>query len=200
MTEDDWLNANDGKQLSVIQEHASIRKLRLIAASFVRQWQSCPDADEAKHCDDLIEIAAENPSRWEDFQEKLEARPGNWRFTHILFSNELDDVVKNLRKLVVFAPIELSPSVISLIYEIVGNPFRPVTLTAADKTPTIVSLARAAYDERYLPSGELDPHRLAVLADALEESGAPGDLLEHIRSPGPHVRGCFAIDLILGLS
>ena len=33
------------------------------------------------------------------------------------------------------------------------------------------SLAWAAYDERHLPCGELEPVRLAVLADALEEVG-----------------------------
>jgi RNA-directed DNA polymerase len=38
------------------------------------------------------------------------------------------------------------------------------------------------------------------LADALEENGASGELLEHLRSPGPHVRGCWALDLVLGLT
>jgi hypothetical protein len=35
----------------------------------------------------------------------------------------------------------------------------------------IVKLAQAAYEERFLPDGTLDNARLAVLADALEESG-----------------------------
>lgn len=67
------------------------------------------------------------------------------------------------------------------------------------RTLTVVSLARAAYDERQLPGGELDPARLAVLADALEEAGAHGGLVAHLRSPGPHVRGCHVVDLCLGL-
>jgi hypothetical protein len=62
----------------------------------------------------------------------------------------------------------------------------------------VLSLAEAAYQERLLPSGELDPQRLAVLADALEEAGAEGDLLAHLRGPGPHVRGCWALDAALG--
>jgi hypothetical protein len=86
-----------------------------------------------------------------------------------------------------------------LIRDLFGNPFGPVTLTPAHKTPTIVSIARAAYDERQLPSGELDPHRLTVLADALEEVGAPDEMVAHLRGPGPHVRGCFVVDLCLGL-
>ena len=59
-------------------------------------------------------------------------------------------------------------------------------------------LAQAIYDERSLPSGYLDNTRLGILADALEEAGASGKLLEHLRLPGPHVRGCHALDAILG--
>jgi hypothetical protein len=65
--------------------------------------------------------------------------------------------------------------------------------------PDLLLLARAAYDERRLPEGTLDAGRLAVLADALEESGCTdAGLLGHLRSPGPHVRGCHALDLVLG--
>jgi hypothetical protein len=87
-----------------------------------------------------------------------------------------------------------------LVYDMFGNPFRPVNLDPSHRTPTVVALARAAYDERQLPSGELDPHRIAVLADALEEAGAPDVLVAHLREPGPHVRGCHVVDLCLGLS
>src|SRR5262249_38408083 len=87
-----------------------------------------------------------------------------------------------------------------ILREVIGNPFRPVTLDPAWQSPAIVSLAQAAYDDRLMPSGEFSPARLAVLSDALEEAGAPAVLLEHLRAPGPHVRGCFALDLILGKS
>jgi hypothetical protein len=51
-----------------------------------------------------------------------------------------------------------------------------------------------------LNKGELDPSRLAVLADALEDAGCPQnhEVLLHLRGPGPHVRGCFAVDLLTG--
>jgi hypothetical protein len=85
-----------------------------------------------------------------------------------------------------------------LLRDVVGNPFRPVVLNPAHRTPTIVSLAEAAYNERLLPGGHLSPDRLSVLADALEEAGCTGrDILDHLRSPGPHVRGCWAVDLVL---
>jgi hypothetical protein len=50
-----------------------------------------------------------------------------------------------------------------------------------------------------LHSGHLDNARLAVLSDALEEAGCDDAILSHLRSPGPHVRGCWAVDLCLGL-
>jgi hypothetical protein len=88
-----------------------------------------------------------------------------------------------------------------LLREVFGNPFRPATITPAWRTPQVVALAQAAYEERELPAGTLDVTRLAVLADALEEVGCdPADLLSHLRGPGPHVRGCWAVDLILGKS
>ena len=91
-----------------------------------------------------------------------------------------------------------------LILEIIGSPFRPVTLDPAilaGHDTTVVRLAQAAYDERHLPAGTLDNGRLAVLADALEEAGCTDqDILGHLRGSGPHVRGCWAVDLILGKS
>jgi hypothetical protein len=84
---------------------------------------------------------------------------------------------------------------------ILGNPFRPVTVSPAWRTPQVIALAQAAYDQRELPAGTLDVARLAVLADALEEAGCDqADLLAHLRGPGPHVRGCWAVDLLLGKS
>jgi hypothetical protein len=78
-------------------------------------------------------------------------------------------------------------------------PFRPVTPDPAWQTAEVVGLAQAAYDEREMPAGHLDVARLVILADALEEAGcADPDLLAHLRRPGPHVRGCWAVDLLLG--
>jgi hypothetical protein len=64
----------------------------------------------------------------------------------------------------------------------------------------VVRLAQAAYENRRLPEGVLDEAALAVLADALEEAGCHDeDVLQHLREQGRvHVRGCWALDLILG--
>jgi hypothetical protein len=114
-------------------------------------------------------------------------------------------------------------------------------------TPTVLSVARAAYEERPgrvcercsglghwlhgtaplprtcdtcrgtggIDDGTLDPVRLAILADALEEAGCDSSpLLMHLRGRerlchpsacadpygtlrGPHVRGCWVLDLMV---
>jgi hypothetical protein len=86
-----------------------------------------------------------------------------------------------------------------LLRDVVGNPFRPVSINITWLTPTVINLATVAYDNRILPGGTLEPARLAVLADALQEAGCSNSaILDHLRGPGPHVRGCWVVDLILG--
>jgi hypothetical protein len=64
---------------------------------------------------------------------------------------------------------------------------------------TVAQWARAAYEERQLPSRHLNAAYLAALADALEDAGCGQmQLLAHLRGPGPHVRGCWAVDWVLG--
>jgi hypothetical protein len=86
---------------------------------------------------------------------------------------------------------------VALLREIGADPFHPPPSGAGRLSPEIVSLATACYCER-LPSGELDAARLAVLSDALEEAVCDEVVVAHLRSAGPHVRGCWAVDLILG--
>ena len=86
------------------------------------------------------------------------------------------------------------PKQAHLLRDIIGNPFRPVALAQCScgscvprgrqhhngpcaqrriRTPTVLGLATAAYEERDPATGHLDPVRLAILADALEEAGCP---------------------------
>jgi hypothetical protein len=82
--------------------------------------------------------------------------------------------------------------------EIFGNPFRPVAVDPLCRTAPVLSLAAAAYDQRQLPDGTLDLARLAILADALEDAGCTErSILDHLRGAGPHVRGCWPVDLVL---
>ncbi len=85
-----------------------------------------------------------------------------------------------------------------LLRDVVGNPFRalprPGPAWLAWEGGTVPKLAAATYEERAFD-------RLPILADALEEAGCTeAGLLSHLRGPGPHARGCWAIDLLLGKS
>jgi hypothetical protein len=90
-----------------------------------------------------------------------------------------------------------------LLRDLFANPFRsrprlyPSVLAWNDNL--VVRMANAVYKERQLPAGTLDPARLAILADALEDAGCEdAELLGHLRSEGPHCRGCWPVDLLLG--
>jgi hypothetical protein len=92
-----------------------------------------------------------------------------------------------------------------LLRDIFGPlPFRqlpPLALSLRDYNGGLVPpVAQAAYDDRLMPCGHLDQSRLAVLADALLDAGCPADaqILLHLRGDGPHLRGCHALDAILG--
>jgi hypothetical protein len=84
----------------------------------------------------------------------------------------------------------------ALVREIFGS--TPPAPSAANWRAVALPLAQAAYEERQLPSGHLDSARLAILSDALEEAGcADAGILSHLRSTKAHVRGCWALDLVL---
>jgi hypothetical protein len=88
-------------------------------------------------------------------------------------------------------PVSLQCNFLRCIF---GNPMRPVTIDRTWLTwnaGAIPKLAQAIYDERAFD-------RLPLLAPTLEQAGcADRDILEHCRGPGPHVRGCWVVDLLL---
>jgi hypothetical protein len=74
-------------------------------------------------------------------------------------------------------------------------PFRPVAIDPRWLTwnhGMVPAVARRIYEERAV-------HDLPILADALEDAGCTDqDILKHCRSDGPHARGCWVVDLVLG--
>jgi hypothetical protein len=82
-----------------------------------------------------------------------------------------------------------------LIRCVFGNPFRgPPAFDPAWRTDTAVSLAKGMYESR-------DFSAMPILADALQDAGCDSaDILDHCRGSGPHVRGCWVVDLVLGKS
>jgi hypothetical protein len=73
-----------------------------------------------------------------------------------------------------------------------GRPSYPTTADPSWLTSTVTTLARQMYESR-------DFGPIPILADALQDAGCDHpDILAHCRGDGPHVRGCWVVDLILG--
>lgn len=79
----------------------------------------------------------------------------------------------------------------ALIRDIFGNPFRPVRMDARWRTARVMALAETInFEQRF--------NAMPALAGALARSGCTDSLvLDHCRSAGPHVRGCWVIDALL---
>src|SRR5262249_32215617 len=100
-------------------------------------------------------------------------------------------------------PEEARAEMTALLRDLVESPLRrpaPMAATVSVWNEGLIpKVALAVYEERILPIGHLDPQRLMVLADALEEAGcAEPAVLGHLRGPGPHVRGCWVVDRVTG--
>jgi hypothetical protein len=79
----------------------------------------------------------------------------------------------------------------AIVRDVFGNPFRKPTFDRRWRTGTAVALARRTDQSR-------DASALPILADALQDAGcARADILDHCRGPGPHVLGCWVVDLVL---
>jgi hypothetical protein len=82
-----------------------------------------------------------------------------------------------------------------LLRDLFGNPFQEIVVEAGWLTwhgGLISAMVRTIYQERVFD-------QMPILADALEDAGCTDvDILAHCRGPGPHVRGCWVIDLLLG--
>ncbi|OWK36031.1 hypothetical protein [Fimbriiglobus ruber] len=67
------------------------------------------------------------------------------------------------------------------------RPRKNSDISAATNTPSTSTYTDRAFD------------RLLILAEALQNAGCDSaDILAHCRGNGPHVRGCWVVDLVLG--
>ncbi|HEY1192283.1 MAG TPA: hypothetical protein VGE74_31955, partial [Gemmata sp.] len=92
------------------------------------------------------------------------------------------------------AGAEMKALIRRLINEVHGNPFRPVTFAPEWRTETAVALAHQMYESR-------DFSAMPILADALQDAGCDHpDALAHCRDANQlHIRGCWVVDLVLGM-
>lgn len=202
MTEAEWLAGRVLKMLRYARSKATMRQRRLWACGFCRiNWSQLPD-DRLKKLIELIEQYADGRSGGSNL---VRAYGLFGVVKERAVANALHpDIVKALRAAqasnedppgIAFPQLQDSNLQVAVLQDIFGNPFRPVAIGPswlAWNDGTIPKLAQAIYEERAFD-------RLPILADALEEAGCDNaDILAHCRQPGPHVRGCWALDLILG--
>jgi hypothetical protein len=259
MTEQEWLTSEDpvamldyvtcraGNVPLARPEHLpSDRKLRLFACACCRQER--PLRTAVLRAVVLAERFADGGWDRDEAAAALDMSDPEYRLCWTLANGLAPDAA--LTALDKYVRSRASQA--ALLRDVVGNPFRQTCLCGAGaphddcpraarlRTPAVLSLALAAYEERrgrcdwcggsgkgvgkrvvrrdpgpndvsYSPcmkcdgdgslGGTLDAFRLALVADALEESGCTDvALLAHLRSPGPHYRGMRSLDLILGKS
>jgi hypothetical protein len=210
MTEAEWLGSGDLPVLMAVVDPSG-RKLRLFAVACARHVWHLLDDELSRTAIELSEHSADHFVAYHDldqasgeaervFEDHLDLEEDDPRLSaaHMASYASSPDMTKGLA-LDVAEGVEVATA---LFRDILGNPFRPVTLDPAWlrwDNGAVMRLAQAIYEERSLPSGALDSARLAILADALEDAGCTdAAILDHCRGPGTHVRGCWALDLILG--
>jgi hypothetical protein len=221
MTEAEWLAATDPRpMLEFLRGRVSDRELRLFACGCCRQfWQLNPgehrtreavfvserfadgEADRkalksarkrARHC----EVATCRSNAYEAACETAAAAAHEVRYRAIDY--EGGDAIAAGYTLHTPAADRLAGDQCkhqcSLLREIVRNPFSQAR----------IALERLRWNDQVVSKvafsiyNEVAFHRVPLLADALEDAGcSDAELLGHLRGPGPHVRGCWAVDLLL---
>jgi hypothetical protein len=222
MTEDEWNGCTDrAKMVFFLRGRgcASDRKLRLLAVACCRRiWESLGDERSRKAGEVAEQYADGLASREQLVQARDEARearrrlitprqPYAWRAASVAL-----DAVRDTASSAVLNAMSEAARVCN--QENHNNEFPPEQERQADLLKCIFGnpiRAKPAIDPAWLSWNAGTVRRLAediyarrafeelgILADALEEAGcSDAELLGHLRGPGPHVRGCFAVDAIL---
>ncbi len=218
MREAEWLSAQNPRRMldylevyhRVARTRTGRRKLRLFTCACCRRLWNVPDSEQGKRVIEVLELFADGLANWDDVRSAVESerestkadwRPGPdplWDAAQCAAQYRPQDATDR-RSLFSYSRWGVTEvELCALLREVFGNPFHPsgsiprCVLTWNDGT--VRRLAEAIYEERAFG-------RLPILADALLDAGCDNEeLIAHCRSEGPHVRGCWAVDLILGKS
>ena len=216
MTEQEWLGcAKPEAMLEFLKDKASDRKLRLFVIAHVRRGWRDYESKETQQAWKAIEVAEQfadglvSDKQLEAAHDAFLLTP-EWDDLSIHFLNTYAGAATATEVGNAFAFATASdyaartaphaPPIIDadrvercrLLRDVMGNPFRPITFDPCCLTPSVVNLTQEIYDTRAFD-------RLPVLSEALEEAGCKNaEVLAHCRGPGPHVKGCWVIDTILG--
>ena len=207
MTEPEWLECTDQQTMhDFLRYKGSDRKLRLFACACCRNiWHLLPE--RSRRAVEVAERFADGVAT----EEELELSKAFLGFpnpaAYAAFkvgagwppfaATQAPTWVAGVAVLAVEGTIEQAAERLwqsEAFRDIMGNPFRPVTLNTTWLTwndGTVRKIAQAIYDECAF-------HRMPILGDALTDASCDNaDIMSHCRSDGPHVRGCWVVDLLL---
>jgi hypothetical protein len=212
MTEAEWLRSNDvDSMVNFVERRASERKMRLFGCACCRRiWDLLTDS----RLRSVVELAEQYADGSIDQEEFRAAVDKTWpsgpvyeigqigaaidAVGEVIWIKDVYGAAYHVRMLTYnafFAADESADERVTqcrLLRDVFGNPFRPVTLDDRWRTANVLDLARTIYEGRTFD-------RLPILADALMDAGCDSEeILSHCRGPGPHVRGCWVVDLVLG--
>jgi hypothetical protein len=226
MTEAEWLASTEpGPMLEFLRDRASERQLRLLTCGFARHIPAEYLIEEIVTCFRHAEAFADGTLPLEVLNAFRDTRTISFQQNEFLYyTQRICNLVLSTKKLVWQSAQEQSALTVrlriekvlgryqpeqkeswqmatrserllitALIRDLFGSQlFRPAYIEPAWLTTTVVGLAEGVYADRAFD-------RLPILADALEEAGCDdADILAHCRGDGPHVRGCWVVDLLLG--
>lgn len=210
MTEAEWLACADPQpMLTVHWGKASDRKFRLFAVACCRRiWHLLMDERSRnavevaeRYADSLVNDVDRLSALRAAYNATWELERDDWSdFPAIAVCHTIDPGMGvDAAAVAHYAAVTKDePSVqAALVRDIFGNPFRPLTiapLILVWSDATIPKLAQLIYDERRFED-------MLILADALMDAGCHDEeILTHCQGAGPHVRGCWVLDLLLGKS
>jgi hypothetical protein len=217
MTEQEWLASGEPDSMLELLGRENNRKLRLFAvACCERIWHLIP-TDPSRHCVMVARRLADGLEMPGERRAAVKAAMGDADTTPaaacVGATSAYEAAVRTADHATIAVAKEHYPELYesgertpewfeilgregiaqcALIRDIFGNPFQPVAFSPEWRTDTAVTLARQMYDSR-------DFSALPIFADALQDAGCDNAaILDHCRGPGPHVRGCWVVDLVLG--
>lgn len=217
-----WLACKvPGEMLAVLRDKVSDRKLQLFAVACCRAaWELFDGPSRTaietaeNYADDRVDEAARSAARsvigihkaaaWACVQRgrnmataaELSLREIEVGLLPLLIAQTKNQRPRRQARTLLASQIHAPQC--ALLHDIFPDPFRPTVFSSSWRTPDVIDMARAVYEARSLPQGTLDPKILPILTDALEEAGCTAQaILDHLRQPGPHTRGCWVVDQVL---
>jgi hypothetical protein len=221
MTEADWLAGVDPRPMwNYVRASASRRKRTLIncaCAWHLLPWATDPCVRQAieraeryadggladstlwkwanrvqRICNAVLEAPGRDPKAWSAaYVASVACHPPEWGSVSWV---GLENHSREFGQADIFPPGWLGEAKRTggiVLRDVLGNPFQPVAIDPQWRTADVLALARGIYEDRAFD-------RLPLLADALMDAGCDEEqLLAHCRSEGPHVRGCWVVDLVL---